>query len=324
MNIDYKIRKILQILSNNSRTTSKEIAKEIKTSQQNASYLINKLDKNKFILNYKLIIDSSKFSLNNFCVFLRLQKYSKQRLNQFITHLKKYPEIIAIDILFGNFDIFLKFSTPNPSHFNKIIRQIIQENNEDILDYQILTQIVQYNYPLNYLSKKKIESKLIISGDREYISTNKIEKKIINFLNENSRINYSIIANKLNTTSKTIISKIKKLEKNNIIRGYSINLNHKKLNLNKYYLFLKFNIKDSKEEKKIKNFFKNSPNIIENLKVLGEWDNILIIETIKNDDFKKILFSIKEEFSEILQDYNFLESEETKLWKYLPKLDINN
>ncbi len=321
MKIDYKIKKVLHILSNNSRTTSKEIAKEIKTSQQNASYLINKLEEEKIIKNYKILIDSSKFSLNNFCVFLKLKKYSKSELNNFIVNLKKYNEIIAIDILFGNFDIFLKFSTPNPSHFNKILNQIIRENPNKIFDFQILTQIVQYNYPHNFLSKKNFETKTIISGDREYISTNKIEKEILNYLNENSRINYSFIANKLNTTSKTIISKIRKLENLNIIKGYSININYNKLNHNKYYLFLKFDLKELKDEKKLKDFFQTCPNIIENLKIFGKWDNILIIETVKTNDFKKILFSLKEEFSEILQDYDFLESEDTRMWKYIPKLE---
>lgn len=321
MKINYKIKKILHILSNNSRTTTKNIAKEIKTTQQNASYLINKLEGEKIILDYKVLIDSSKFSLNNFCVFLRLKKYSKSELNNLIHYLKEINEIVAIDVLFGKFDLFLKFSTNNPSNFNKVFHKIIEDNPNKFFDYKILTQIVQYYYPLNYLTKKKYENKIIISGDRNFISTNKTEREIINYLNDNSRVNYSEIAKKMNTSSKTIISKIKNLEKKKIIKGYSININHNKLEFNKYYLFLKVNFKELKDESKLKQFISNSQNIIENLKVFGDWNNILIIETLKKEEFQNLLFLLKEKFSEIIIDYEFIESVETKIWKYLPKLN---
>jgi len=324
MKVDYKIRKILHLLSNNSRATTKEIAKEIKTSQQNASYLISKLKINKkddLINSFKLLIDSSRFGYNNFLVFLRLKKYSKSEINSFINELKKYKEVIGIDLLFGKYDLLIKFSSPNPSNFNKIHINILNKFSENIFDYLILTQVVLYFYPSNYLSKKSFDKKIIISGDREIINISLIEKKIINLLNTNSRINYSHIANNLNTTSKTIISKIKNLEKKNIIKGYSININHHNLNINKYYLFLKFDIKVLDENKRFIQYTKNNPNIVEFIKIFGEYNAILIIETLKENEFKEILFIIKEEFSDIITDYEFLESKETKIWKYLPEFE---
>jgi len=322
MEVNSKIKKIIHILSNNSKTTTKEISKEIKTTQQNVSYLITKLEEKKIIQSYKILIDSSKFGFNNFCVFLKLKKYSKSELNVFISSLKRYEEVCCIDTLFGNYDLFLKFIVPNPSHFNKILNQILIENEEKIFDYKILTQVVLYSFPHNFLSKKQYEKKIIISGDREYISTNEIEKKILNYLNDGTKVNFAKMAQKLNTTSKTIISKIKTLENKKIIKGYSINTNHKNLNLERYYLFLKFHIKELQEDSKFQKFIENSPNIIEFLKIFGEWDRILIIEVNNSEEFKKILFKLKEEFSESIKDYDFLESEEIKLWKYLPKLEI--
>ena len=277
MKLDYKIRKILHILSNNSKTTTKGISKEIKTTQQNASYLINKLEDEKIINSYEILIDSSKFGFNNFCVFLKLKKYSKSELNSFISSLKGYEDVCCIDTLFGNYDLFVKFIVPNPSHFNKILTQILNENKERIFDYKILTQIVLYRFPYNFLSKKQYEKKIIISGDREYISTNEMDRKILNFLNNGNKVNFAKSANKLNTTSKTIITKIKALENKKIIRGYTINIKHKKLNLQRYYLFLKFDIKELNEDSKFQKFVESSQNIIEFLKVFGEWDRILII-----------------------------------------------
>lgn len=322
MALNYTTRKTLHILSNNSRSSTKEIAKNTKTTQQNASFKISKFEEDNLI-SYKLLVDSSKFRFSNYCVFIRLKNYSRAFVNNLTSELKKYKEIICIDFLFGNYDIFLKFAAPNTSHFNKILREILNAHMKDFSDYKILTQIVLYHYPLNFLSKMKYDHKVIISGDREYINIDKTNRKIINTLNSHARTNFVKIANQLNTTSKTVISRIKELEKKGIIKGYSINLNHKKLNLKRYYVQLKYNYLDLDEEKRIINYFNYQPNIIEFIKVFGEWDTILIIETLNYEDFKETIYNLKEKFSNSILDYSFLESEETKLWKYLPELEVD-
>lgn len=320
MKKDYKIKKLLHILTDNSRTSTKELAKEIGTTQQNASYLVSRLIDEKKIKSFKLLVDSSKFGYNNFCVFLRLKKNSKNFLNTLETELKKYKEIIAIDFLFGIFDIFLKFTSFNASHFNKTFKEILGKFSENIINYKILTQIVLYYYPGNYLAKKKYERKMIMSGDREIINVDKLDQDIINILNNDARINFSYIANKLKVTSKTIISRVKNLRNKDIIKGYGVVLNHKKLNIYRNYILLKFNFENIEIEKKFVLFTQFCPNIIEFIKVFGEWDYLLIVESLNNEDFKKILFEIKENFSDVINDYIFLESEEIELWKYLPDL----
>lgn len=320
MKRDYKVMKTIHLLSNNSRLSSKEVAKEIKSTQQNASYLINKLESEKKILNFKLLVDSSKFGFSNFCVFLRIKHYSKSKVNNFVNEIKKYKEIISIDFLFGNFDIFLRFATPNASNFNKIFKDILNSYPNMILDNVILTQIVLYNYPLNYLSKKRFNERIIISGDREIINIDEMDKKIINELNNNSRTNYSYIANKINTTSKTVIQRVKNMVKKNIIRGFSIMPNHKTLNINRYYLLLKLDFEDAETEKSYNYFVQQQTNITEHIKVFGLWDSILIVESLDTEDFKKILYVLKEQYSDFIINYTFYESEEVKLWKYIPEL----
>lgn len=321
MKKDYKVFKTLHLLSQNSRLSSKEISKEIKSTQQNANYLINKLESENKIINFKLLVDSSKFGFTNFCVLLRIRHYSKSKINSFVQEIKKYKEIINIDLLFGSFDIFVRFSCPNASNFNKIFKEILHTHPDTILDHVILTQIVLYNYPLNYLSKKRFEQRTIISGDRELLTIDEMDKGIINQLNVNSRTNYSHIANKMNTTSKTIIQRVKNLEKKGIIKGYSIVPNHKKLLINRYYIFIKNDFHDPEIEKNFNKFAQQQSNIVEFIKVFGIWDNIIIVETLNPEDFKKIIYAIKEQFSDFIVNYTFYESEEVKLWKYIPELE---
>ncbi len=316
-----KVRKIVHLLTTNSRAKTKDIAKELNTSQQNASILLPKLREEGYIRSFNLLIDSSRFGFSNFCVFLSLKKYSQGSIDRLVENLETYQDISCIDVLFGNFDIFLRFTSPNASHFNKQLRKILAEYTDIILNYRILTQIVLYHYPSNYLSKEKSESRLIISGDRDIIEVDDTDKQIINMLNMDARTGASKIANELDTTAKTVISRMRNLEKRKVIKGYSTTFDHKMLSINRYYLFLKFRFTEPEQDDNFMKFTRHQDNIIEVIKVFGEWDMILIVETMSPEDFKKILLVIKAMFYEVLEDYSFLESEEIKRWRYICELE---
>lgn len=320
MKINYRNLKILQLLDHNSRISTKEIAKEVKTSQQNVSYILSNFEKDKIIKEYSLLVDSSKFALSNFCVFLRVRKYSKTFLNEFTSELKKYKEITCIDFTFGEFDIFLRFTTPNASYFNKILRELLRSYSKDLSGYEILNQVVLYYYPSNFLSRVNFQDKIIVSGDRNYVSLDKTDLQIINQLNTNARRPYLEIAKNIKITPKTVITRIKNLERKNIIRGYSILLDHSKLSFNRYYLLLKFDYENESSDKKFITFTQQSQNIIELMRVFGKWDTLLVVVTKKPEEFREILYQIKEQFFETLEDYAFMESEEVRLWRYLPEL----
>ncbi len=313
--------KILHVLSNNARISTKELAKHINTSQQNASYKISNLISSKTIKSFVLLADSSKFGFNNFCVLLRIRKFSKSFINTLSKELKEHREITTIEFLFGTYDIFLRFTTNNTSQFNKVFKDILSIYSNEITDYMILTQIVIYHYSSDYLSRKKFDNKLIISGDRRLRNIDDTDMKILNYLNENSRTNFSIIAAKLNLTPKTIITKVKYLEKANIIKGYSIDFDRKKVGIRRYYLFLKFDYLDKEHDDKFSKYTQTNSNVVEMIKVFGDWDTIIILETASHDIFKENLYEIKEKFTENLVKYNYIESENTSMVKYIPYLE---
>lgn len=205
--------------------------------------------------------------------------------------------------------------------FNKVLREILNQYSENLHYYLILNQIVLYHFPSNYLSKKRYADKVIISGDRNLVSVDDMDKRIINILNENSNTSFLEVSRRLKTTPKTVINRVKILEKKNIIRGYSIVKDHLKLNINRYYLFLKFNFLDLDNEKKFTQFTINCENVVEYIKVFGEWDTILVIEAKKIEDYKELLFTIKEQFFDFIEDYNFLESQDIRVWKYISELE---
>lgn len=323
MNIDKKLFRVIELLTENSRITTKKIAKEIKTSQQNASYLLNKLKKDKILISNVLLVDSSKLNLTNFLVLIRLKSNSLDSINKFISILEKYNNITVIETIFGNYDILLKFTTLNNSYFNKILKEILVLTHDNIISYEILTEIVEYHLSKNYLFEKKDFKGKILAGDRNSEVLDSIDLNILNLLNKDSRTNFSKIASNLDLSSKTIISRVKSMEKLKIIRGYSIALNYSLLNLSKKYLFIKTNLEKIELESNFITYLKKSSNVTEIIKTFGNWDIILAIEANNENDFKNLLFQIKEKFPKYILNYDFLESVEIKRFKCIPQIDIN-
>ena len=59
----------------------------------------------------------------------------------------------------------------------------------------------------------------------------KTDGKILKVITENSRLSYRKIAKKIGVSTLTVLSRMKKMEENGVIKGYSALIDHKKLGL---------------------------------------------------------------------------------------------
>jgi len=121
-----------------------------------------------------------------------------------------------------------------------------------------------------------------------------IDIKIIKVLIENSRSSAREISKKLNISPATVINRIKNLEKLNIIKGFSVVLNHEKLG---YELTAIIDVRISQGKlREIENLLSKIPNVCAVYDVTGEYDAIIIAK-FKNrqelSDFIKNLLSIQ-------------------------------
>ena len=123
-----KSRKLIAELVVNSRATSKELGKKLRTSQQSVNYLIHSLEKNKIIKRYITVFDNSKFGLINFIVLVRFKSLEKE--NEILKYLKENENVIKIEKLSIGWDFLVIFSTSNISHFNKSLREFLIEFNK--------------------------------------------------------------------------------------------------------------------------------------------------------------------------------------------------
>ena len=144
---------------------------------------------------------------------------------------------------------------------------------------------------------------LIRNNEQVSIMNDEIKKKIINILLKNSRVSARMIAKELNISVATVTKKMRELEKERIIRKYSVVLNYDKLD---YDIPVIIDIRVSKGkllqvEKKIA----TNPNVFAVYDNTGNFD-ATIIARFKN---RKSM----DNFLKKIQTFDFVERTETKL-----------
>ncbi len=303
-------------MSLDSKITTKQLGKELNTSQQNISHILKKALEEGKISMYETVIDPSRFGYDSFLVLLKIRNSSKRTLNKFGKLFKEHTDITGCYSLFGNYEILLKFTCLNASAFNKSFKKILQEIQEYIINFTILTQIVEYYATPSYISPKRLRSTILIGADRESSQISSKEKEILSQIQYNSRLSSSKIAFSLDTTAKTIIDTIKKLEQKEIIKGYTISYHPEQIGIEQYLLL--FKISNNDDENDIVKHLKAHQNVTKIIKIFGEWDIIIQFETFSFKQLQESLETIKDDFQ--IFDYQYISISKRLFWNSMPEI----
>ena len=290
--MNYKIRKILFLLTRNCRTNLKVIGKELKISQQAVSYQINKLEKEKNI-TYFTLTDHIKLGFINIFVGMNFKSYTKENQRKILSQLRAQETIVSVFKGESGIDILFEIQARNLSHFNKTFSQFIEINSKIIDTKFIQPMIVKHTYPRNYLIKKNEYEDIVTLGDRDYQAISDDDEKVLRQFEKKPRITLMELSKQTKLGVKKVLSIKKNLEKKAIIRKYSCHFNHKKMGISKKILLLK-----SKEEfitniDTLVEFAKIHPNIIELTKLIGKYNIMIITESLQSEN---ILEEIREKF----------------------------
>lgn len=118
-----------------------------------------------------------------------------------------------------------------------------------------------------------------------------VDHAILGCLKENARMTASEIGKKINLSVSAVIERIKKLEKNEIIQGYTISLNHAKMG-NGLVALMEVKLEHPKYYDDFAEMIKTNSNVQFCYYRTGEFDFMLNIFTDSADSLEKIHRSI--------------------------------
>ena len=305
--LDLKDNKILYELDTNSRQSYHEIAKKVELSKDSIIYRINKLQELGIIKRFHTVIDVGKLGFISFRLYLKLQNTTPEKEKEIIKFLENQKIVTWLISIDGKYDLGMWVLTKSVKEMSDLWKELLRKY-LNYIDKRWLTIFTKVSYfPRAYiLNKNKNLSEYVFVTEPNKIKLDEIDIKILRLLASNARIPVLDIAKKLNITPKTVSSRIKLLEKKEVIIGYRTMFDLEKLGYQYFKVHFNLHNLTKDKEEKFRSFIKQHPNIIYDNEVLGG-DDIEIEIQVKNlEDLRKIIYNIKKEFSEIIKDYNYM------------------
>jgi DNA-binding Lrp family transcriptional regulator len=242
--------------------------------------MMQQLKKKRIILNYNTIVDPIKFGFTNILVGINYRIFDSKTKNEIINELKQIDSIISIQEATQGVDLLVEYSILNLSAFNKLHTDVMHKFYKNIETKFIFPVVVKHKFERAYLAnKKKNQKDDVICGDRETRKLTEKEMQVLELLIQEPQITFSKISNKTKMAAKTIVNIKKRLETRKIIRGYSCTLNYKKTNIHRQVIFLTVSGRGMGEINKLVEYSKTHKNIIELVKVIGEYQLFIIVES---------------------------------------------
>ncbi len=122
MKLDQTDIKILEILQQDGRITTKALADQLNLSTTPVFERVKRLEKNGIIKQYVALVDNRKLDLSlTAFISISLTKHSRSYLEKFVTEVDQYPEVMECYHIAGNFDFLLKIVVKNMEKYESFI-----------------------------------------------------------------------------------------------------------------------------------------------------------------------------------------------------------
>lgn len=292
--LDVKDKKILTELTLNSRIPINRLAKKVGISREVATYRLNKLIKDKIILDFYTIIDIQKLGFSEAGCLIQFKGISKEKEKEFLNYLVKHEFVTYLGPLTGKWNLAFDIVYKDKEQLTLIIKEL-ENKFTRFLDKMLVISsgLKKESFPIKIFSlKKEVEYKEI----KKDVKVDKIDLQILKELSNNSKIEYTEISEKLKMTANAIKYRIKNLEKSGVILGYTLSIDFRKLQYEMYNLQIKKTF--SKNEEEIKKFLRNNKMVIYFYEHLGNenWDLDIGILAKNSLELREFLLELRENF----------------------------
>lgn len=120
--------KILHLIQQNSRLTTKELAEKIHLSTTPTFERIKKMERNGIIDRYVAIVNPEKLGIKlSAFAEISLKNHSKNAIRDFVEKVVEFPEVMECHYVTGGYDFMLKVMVTDIKAYNHFILEKLAE-----------------------------------------------------------------------------------------------------------------------------------------------------------------------------------------------------
>lgn len=223
--------------------------------------------------------------------------------------------------LSGQWDLFAEFVVKDLFHLQDILAEILDRFSGSINTYQLFIagDILRVEHLVeDFYKDLKFGKPVLKERTKESYKTDLMDKRILNLLNQDSSLPYLAIAQKLDTTIDVVRYRIKNMLNKGIIIKFFPEISLQKLGYTKYLCNVRLmNISKEKAEK-IKKMIQSNVSITYAFADITGLNIVFVCAFKDPEGIDHLLRSLRKEFSDIIEEQNYLIVKEEILFNLFP------
>ncbi len=320
MGLDKIDFKILYYLDYNARISLTELSQKVGLSKQNLNYRLKKLIHEKILSGFMSVIDIHQLGFLTYRIYFRYKNVHEKKEQEIIHYFKKHDHVLWLVSLSGSWDLEVVFTARNNIHLNNLFKKVKEDLGVYFSKYNVSASIFNYHFKRDYLLNKEREefAPKYYGFEPTEVKLDNLDINILLQLSENCRQSNQEIGRKLNVTYHTIKQHISVLEKKKIIAAHRITIDLNKINRKYYKALLVLNNPTKEEEKRLYTFCAQYNCVAYLVEVLGDWQLEVETEVENQEQFNDILRKIRNQFPDLILDYDILQLTKEHKLNYFP------
>jgi len=301
-------KKILYRLHKNSRSPVSLIAKDTGLTREVVNYRINKMEQEEVIKGYPAKINQSLFCEGTAMVLFKIIRSDEKRFKEILKFIQNHNSVNWMAELSGNADIVCTYVYKNTEDLANTTSDILGFIGSNLKEHRLSLYITEYKFDRKGAIIGKADEKIskpIIFKGKEKTKLDGDDLIILKELAKNSRIKNIDLAKKTSLSEDMIRLRIKRMEKQGVILGYSITVDLNKLELEAYEVELQIEQMTKETLSKLQYYVHTNPYIVYCSRAVGKYNVIMTIHAKNNKHFDEIILDIRNHFGNLLVDYEF-------------------
>jgi len=302
-------KNVLTLLEQNCRTPANQIAKRLRLSPEGVLKIIKRLENSGVITRFNTKYSYSKMGYKLFPVHIKLTKLNKEIIARIKSSIIKHKSCAWYMFCEGEYDLLLSFkiaSHKDTQDMNELLRDIADYTHEKELSVVLYSFEISKSFIHENQTRKLFQT---FDYENEPAILSKEETKILEILKSNSRETVLNISEKVHLSARVISSKIKKLEKENIISGFKTKINTAILGFQPCIALIALNKHDETDLLRFVTYCQNKPGINYLVRQEGKYDIELTIEVQNTNEFYEVMDELREQFQFIKKMTNLISKE---------------
>lgn len=316
--LDLKDRKILRCLAGNARMPRARIAREVGLSKDAVRYRLRNLEREGVIQGYVSVIETSRLGYDTYHIFLRMKHMDREVREKLIGIFRSHPFVKVIIEFSGKYDFEIGVLAKSLEELDEHMTRIIDSASEYLQEHTILAisrYLLRRVFPRGFIEAEEPSAQ----AKPGLVKVDETDMDIVTTLSKKADSPLHEIGSKVGLSADAVNYRLRRLMKEGLVVRHVPVINYSSLDYTMYAVFMNINNLDSKREKVLEGFLRDSRSVVWAVKTIGRY-NLLMYVCVKGpEELHQTIMGLRDLFPSDVKDYETLVGYEEYKYTYLPE-----